>query len=329
MQIDAVIAWVDGADPAHRAKRAAFGDAGKSGSDQRFVETGEIYVALASILEHAPFVRRIHIVTDDQRPALLPHFAQAGLCAPDRIRVVDHDAIFAGLPAARPNFNSRAIEAALHRIPDLSERFVYLNDDMFFNGPCAPGDLFDPDGRPLLSGRMVAFSDRRPAARLKSLARRLIGRPDTRPSHLVAQETAARLAGFRRTFLRVPHRPHPLRVSTIRRALAAHPGLLERQVGYRFRDRAQYLPVALANHAEIAGGAEPRLRDDVAYLRDRMSGDVEPVLSQIRDGYTPFACVQGLESMPPASRDRVLAVLVDKFGDHLPPAIRTALMDPA
>jgi hypothetical protein len=30
-----------------------------------------------------------------------------------------------------PTFNSHAIEGHLYRVPDLSERFIYFNDDMF------------------------------------------------------------------------------------------------------------------------------------------------------------------------------------------------------
>jgi hypothetical protein len=35
----------------------------------------------------------------------------------------------------------------LHRIPDLSEHFLYANDDTFFGGPVVPGDFFLRDGR--------------------------------------------------------------------------------------------------------------------------------------------------------------------------------------
>jgi len=38
----------------------------------------------------------------------------------------------------------------LHRIPGLSARFLYLNDDMFIGAPVRPDDLFDADGRPVV-----------------------------------------------------------------------------------------------------------------------------------------------------------------------------------
>ena len=44
-----------------------------------------------------------------------------------------------------PTFNSRTIEMFIHRIPDLDERFLYFNDDMFPLLPCDEGDFFAED----------------------------------------------------------------------------------------------------------------------------------------------------------------------------------------
>ena len=50
-----------------------------------------------------------------------------------QLRLVHHDAILP--PDALPTFNSHAIESALHKVPDLAEQFVYLNDDFFLGRP--------------------------------------------------------------------------------------------------------------------------------------------------------------------------------------------------
>ncbi len=328
MRIDAVITWVDGADPAHRAARARYRSGDGDGGEGRYVQSGEIYVALASILKYAPFIDRIFVVTDGQVPRDLDRFEAAGICAPGRIRIVDHDMIFAGLPAARPNFNSRSIEAAIHRIPGLSESFVYLNDDMLLNRPARPEDFFR-DGRPRLQGEMRRSAAKRVGARAKAWLRRIANRPDRRPSHLFAQETAARMLGFEGAFLRVPHKPHPLRVSTIADTLDRLPGALDRQVGFRFRDRAQYLPVALANHAEMRLGAAVAPPPDLVYLRDRRGADFDGDLARIVDGSAQYACIQGLEALDPDRRGRVLEALARKFASHLPDPIRARLHDPS
>lgn len=329
MRIDAIIAWVDGADPVHRAARAKF--AGRTpqgdGGDGRYVQSGEVYVAIASILKYAPFIHRIHVLTDGQRPDDLDGFAARGLCPHDRIVLVHHDAIFRGLPAARPNFNCRAIEGAMHRVPDLAEHFVYFNDDMFLNRPATAHDFF-ADGAPVIGGAWQVPSNRRPLKRLETTLRRAINRPDLRPSHQAVQETGAALMGFTDRFLRAPHCPHPLRKSTMQSALDANPGLLNRQVGFRFRDRAQYQPVALANHAEIAAGLTPGPMPDIAYLRDRTGAAFDRILARIADGTAQFACIQNLESMPHHRRAGVLDTLTAKFASHLPPGALAALTAP-
>jgi hypothetical protein len=39
--------------------------------------------------------------------------------------------VFSGLEDFLPTFNIRSIDAVLYKIKDLSEKFIYFNDDMF------------------------------------------------------------------------------------------------------------------------------------------------------------------------------------------------------
>ena len=71
--IDAVIAWVDGNDPVHKAKRYEYAGIkqlanDEVGGDIRFTSIGEIRFCVASLLRFAPFLRKIFIVTDSQNP---------------------------------------------------------------------------------------------------------------------------------------------------------------------------------------------------------------------------------------------------------------------
>ena len=49
---------------------------------------------------------------------------------------------------ALPNFNSAAIEQCIANIPDLSEHFIYANDDTMFGARVEPGDFFR-NGKPI------------------------------------------------------------------------------------------------------------------------------------------------------------------------------------
>jgi hypothetical protein len=42
-----------------------------------------------------------------------------------------------------PNYNSNAIESCIHRIPGLSEYFIYMNDDFFIMKKLSIGDLIE------------------------------------------------------------------------------------------------------------------------------------------------------------------------------------------
>ncbi|WP_348052519.1 Stealth CR1 domain-containing protein [Parasphingorhabdus sp.] len=122
MNVDIVITWVDGADPALKAKRDHFlGEAQTPLHDNginphRWLCSDELDYCLRSIANNAPDVRRIWIVTDGQAPVL------SGLSAAlvEKITIVDHQEIFAGYDAALPTFNSLAIETDIGVMPDIS-----------------------------------------------------------------------------------------------------------------------------------------------------------------------------------------------------------------
>jgi hypothetical protein len=322
-EIDFVITWVDGSDPAHVAARARF-----SGEDAathrhaahqtRFRDNGEIYYLIASILKYAPFVRRIHLVTDDQKPPLLDSFAAAGLCDPAFIELVSHEIIFRGLDVARPTFNSRVIEAAMWRIPGLSEHFIYANDDMFLNAPLSAENFFR-DGRPVLQGEMIGPSRRRLKMRLRRLAGGLVGWTEKRPKHLIAQEVGSTLAGMTEGFFHVLHRPHPLRRSVLEAFHEQNPDVLPAQMKFRFRNIAQYNPVSLSYGLELVAGtaiAEPPA--DIAYMTPEKPRSPAAFLEMMRREDVLFGCVQSLEQFPPSIRAETGKVLREKFADKLP-----------
>ena len=142
--VDVVVTWVDGRDPAWNQARldrlaglSGTATTRESSGQARFLSRDELRYSFRSIHLFAPWVRKIHLVTAGQVPAWLDR-------SHPQVAVVDHSAI---LPAdALPTFNSHAIESALHRLPDLAEHFVYLNDDFFLGRPLGPEAFFSPAG---------------------------------------------------------------------------------------------------------------------------------------------------------------------------------------
>ena len=94
-----------------------------------------------AIRQYAPWFRRIHVVTAGQVPGWFESHRW--------VRFVDHVDILG--PGSLPTFNSHTIEARLHHIPGLAERFVYFNDDVFLARPQRPADYFTDDGRPIVA----------------------------------------------------------------------------------------------------------------------------------------------------------------------------------
>ena len=142
INIDLVYLWVDGDDPKWIAKRKSrMGDLSDTDEDcrGRYADNEELKYSLRSIEKYAPWIHQIFIVTDQQIPKWLDTLNP-------KIQIIDHSEI---LPTACiPCFNSIVIEHHLHKIPGLSEYFLYANDDMFLNLPVTPGDFFSKDLTP-------------------------------------------------------------------------------------------------------------------------------------------------------------------------------------
>lgn len=141
--IDIVYTWVDGSDPAwlnkkdFHAQSQANPHFPSSRSNSRFRSIDELKYSLRSIEAYAPWVRKIHIITDAQTPKWLN-------TEHPKLQIVDHKDIFKNTNHL-PCFNSTAIVSNIHNTPDLSEKFIYLNDDVFLGRPTSPNEFF-PNG---------------------------------------------------------------------------------------------------------------------------------------------------------------------------------------
>ncbi|KAM8908381.1 N-acetylglucosamine-1-phosphotransferase subunits alpha/beta isoform 2-T2 [Spinachia spinachia] len=103
-------------------------------SASRFEDNEELRYSLRSVERHAPWVRHIFIVTNGQIPSWL------NLDNP-RVTVVPHQDIFVN-SSHLPTFSSPSIETHIHRIPGLSQKFIYLNDDVMFGKDVWPDDFY-------------------------------------------------------------------------------------------------------------------------------------------------------------------------------------------
>lgn len=134
-KIDFVITWVDGNDREWRENKNKYSEIKEDidGSDIRYRDWEILKYWFRGVEKFAPWVNKIHFVTYGHLPNWL------NIKHP-KLNIVNHKDY---IPEEYlPTFNSHTIENNMHRIKNLSENFVYFNDDMFILKETAPDDFF-------------------------------------------------------------------------------------------------------------------------------------------------------------------------------------------
>lgn len=296
--IDAVITWVDGDDPGHAAKRASFQAAETHSSataSTRFAHRGEIRYCVWSLFTFCPFIRRVFIVTDDQKPYAVDGIVAGNADWASRVEIVNHRSIYREHADLLPVFSSRSIETMLYRIPGLAENFIYLNDDIFIGRPLT-ADYFFREGKPVLRGDLALFP-----SPLVTQIKGLFRRGPKRAGFKEAQQNAARLVGRTGTYLLAGHHPHALRRDTIANFVEKDVRALRAQAGHRFRSPEQYSPIGLSNNLELEAGAVVEAATDAGYIKPprnrRAAARISTIMQALIRGEFTSICIQSLDAM--------------------------------
>lgn len=248
-KIDAVITWVDGSDPYHQVKRAQFLTQKRENTlkdvagETRFNQVGEIYYCVASILRFAPWINKIYIVTDNQNPHIDDFINKY---FPDNhipIEIIDHKVIFDGYEEFLPTFNSLSIESLLWRIPGLSERFIYFNDDFMLLRPSNINDFFIENKIVIYGQEWISIKKTRITLAMQTLARRIIGK-QALLSYKRFMYNSARLLNSPQ-LIRLRHIPYPAFKSVFSKFYIDNPQYLILNISHRYRNKGQYNPIEL------------------------------------------------------------------------------------
>ena len=152
-KIDLVYLWVDGNDEEWRAQKKYWAEQCGVNPDDvesqayRYKDNQELRYSLRSAQKFAPWINKIFIITNGQVPEWLD-------TSHPKIKIIPHEQIMP--KSALPTFNASAIETCLANIPELSEYFLFANDDFFFGSPLKPDYFFDAEGKPVI--RMVKYN---------------------------------------------------------------------------------------------------------------------------------------------------------------------------
>ena len=317
MEIDIVIAWVDGSDPDWRREKARFAPSGED-SPARYRELGLLPYWFRSVEKFAPWARRIYFVTWGHLPPFLRRDHP-------KLQIVRHEEF---IPKEYlPTFNSHTIELNLHRIPGLSRHFVYFNDDMFLLRPTTPADFFR-DGLPCICpreepwvfrGRVGVWSHAAanglgvinahfPKARaVAEFGPKLrYGGPKQRLGTLLLQRL---FPGAFTGFVNL-HGPSPLMLDTFRAVWAAEGPLLEATCRHRFRNRADVNQWVLLWWQVASGNFCPRKEDNLT--ADLSQENIARLCRTIRQRSVTFLCVNDPGGAVPVSE------LLEAFRDIFP-----------
>lgn len=135
MKIDFVILWVDGSDKNWLRQKQEYSETELDidAEANRYRDWDILKYWFRCVEQHAPWVNKIYFVTCGQIPTWLN-------TKNEKLVLVNHKDY---IPEEYlPTFSSHPIELNLHHIKDLSEHFVYFNDDMFLTGDCKEDDFF-------------------------------------------------------------------------------------------------------------------------------------------------------------------------------------------
>lgn len=143
--IDFVVTWVDGSDPDWMEQKTKYseqiGGTPRGNGKCRYRNWECFKYWFRAVEKYAPWVHNVYLVTWGHVPEWL------NIECP-KLKIINHTDF---MPADYlPTFNCNPLELNLHRIPGLSELFVYFNDDVLLNRPCEPTDFFI-NGKPLLT----------------------------------------------------------------------------------------------------------------------------------------------------------------------------------
>jgi hypothetical protein len=183
----------------------------------RFFNRDEIRYSMRSLMLYMPWVNHIHIVSNCAPPSWLN-------LANKRLSWIDHRDV---IPETYlPTFNSRCIETFLHKVSNLSEHFVYMNDDVFVNKYQEPTSFFLSNG--------IGFSNLEPYGSVLGEA------SEQDPDFINGARNAAKLMADRfgvTTTQRHKHAPAALRRSVLEEIEREFASVFAVNRGNRFRSR--------------------------------------------------------------------------------------------
>lgn len=299
-QIDVVYLWVNSNDKKWQNKRRNSFDiflkndkdniALYANTDGRFRDNGELIFNLRCLENFFPKHGHVYIVTDEQRPAWLSQNKN--------VTIIDHKDIIPN--KVNSIFASANIESYIHHIPNLSENFFYLNDDIFFGMPVDKQWWFDKE--------LKYFYDNEPHDEYSELQSMLLSPINASiQSKLWLKE---KYKNYKHQNIALAHAPRPYKKSLLFKIEREAIDLFNKVRSTNFRSwktpavLVDFVPRWLEHHGYA------KIKQMHTLYIESGSNDIETKLDQLTQefGKIPFFCINDTCDNAGASDKRLLLV---------------------
>ena len=299
-QIDVVYLWVNSNDKKWQNKRRNSFDiflkndkdniALYANTDGRFRDNGELIFNLRCLENFFPKHGHVYIVTDEQRPAWLSQNKN--------VTIIDHKDIIPN--KVNSIFASANIESYIHHIPNLSENFFYLNDDIFFGMPVDKQWWFDKE--------LKYFYDNEPHDEYSELQSMLLSPINASiQSKLWLKE---KYKNYKHQNIALAHAPRPYKKSLLFKIEREAIDLFNKVRSTNFRSwktpavLVDFVPRWLEQHGYA------KIKQMHTLYIESGSNDIETKLDQLTQefGKIPFFCINDTCDNAEASDKRLLLV---------------------
>ena len=299
-QIDVVYLWVNSNDKKWQNKRRNSFDiflkndkdniALYANTDGRFRDNGELIFNLRCLENFFPKHGHVYIVTDEQRPAWLSQNKN--------VTIIDHKDIIPN--KVNSIFASANIESYIHHIPNLSENFFYLNDDIFFGMPVDKQWWFEKE--------LKYFYDNEPHDEYSELQSTLLSPINASiQSKLWLKE---KYKNYKHQNIALAHAPRPYKKSLLFKIEREAIDLFNKVRSTNFRSwktpavLVDFVPRWLEHHGYA------KIKQMHTLYIESGSNDIETKLDQLTQefGKIPFFCINDTCDNAEASDKRLLLV---------------------
>lgn len=293
-KIDFIMPWVDGNDLEWQKEKARYSQGEDSDvSIARYRDWDNLQYWFRGVEKFTPWVNRIHFVTYGHLPQWLKK-------EHPKLQIVNHKDY---IPSKYlPVFSSRPIELNIHRIPNLSNQFVYFNDDCFILKKMETGCFFK-NGLPCDTAALTVLGSSALTQDIPKLnAMHIINSYFTKESAIYAHKrkwfSLKNGTPLLRTLLLLPwksipniytaHGPNSYTKEVFHTLWDKEYEILDRTCSHRFREITDVTQLLFRAWQICEGGFEPRKAFCKSY---NIASDYENIERLILKRKTPVICL--------------------------------------